>query len=164
MTMEQNIISLAEIASLKKKRLLLWLSLGAAFAFWLLFTVFCFIFQTRETQTIWIFLGTVVTSLWLTLSGYALIKMLGPLSKYLTFCLRVLSKSRPIDYVRIIETDEEPETFRGFKTHFLVGSKIDEPQNLRFRYEASYPLSVKSDAVYEIESYDGVIVRLKEKP
>lgn len=161
--MEISLISLEEIKTLKKKKAwLLFFILGTLLAL-LAFAAAAYGFQNRSTGTLWIAGGTVLTSLWLIASGFVFLKMLSPLDHYLRFSVKALSQNRPINQVRIDSVSNSIETYNGFKTIMVVGKEIDEFTILHYRLEASADCQLKKGRIYEIEAYDDVIVRVKER-
>lgn len=156
-------MSLGEIKALKKKRTALWVFLIGTLLALAVFVLLAYLFQNRPTQTIWIAFGTVLTSIWLIVAAYVILKMLSPLSHYLKFSKTALSRKRQINAVRVDSLGSGIETYDGFKTRLLEGKEIDELTLMHYRYEASADLDLKIGHVYEIEAFDGVIVRMREK-
>lgn len=160
--MEKQFISLEEIQGLKKKRFSLWLFIGVTFLILLGFVVLAFSLQTRSSQTFWIILGTVLTSLWLLVTAYVLIKMMAPLQKYLVFSRMALTHSRIVFKVKIMGICNDIESYDGFKTRAIEGEEVDEKTKLHLRHEGTSNVTFQVGSVYEIEAYDDVIVRIKE--
>jgi len=161
--MEIRLISLEEIKALKKKRAKLLAFVIGTFLVLAVFTLLAYRFQNRSTQSLWIIGGTILTSVWLIVSAYVFLKMLSPLNHYLKFSKTALSRTRRINAVRVDSLGSEIATFDGFKTKLLDGKEIDELTLLHYRYEASVDLKLKVGHVYEIEAFDDVIVRVREK-
>jgi hypothetical protein len=161
--MEIILISLEEIKILKKKRKGLLVFFFGTFLVLAVFGLFAYLFQNRSTQMIWIVCGTFLTSLWLIVIAYVFLKMLSPLQHYLKFSKTALSGSRQINSVRVDSLGAENETFDGFKTKFLEGKEVDKLTLMHYRYEASADLKLKAGRIYEIEAFDGVVLRVKEK-
>ncbi len=162
--MEISLISLDGIKALKKKRGRLWGFLGGLAALLAAFVGVAYAFQTRATQNLWIGAGAMVTAVILIIGAYVIAKMLTPLNHYLAFSIQALSSLREVDDVRLDAQSLDVETFRGFPTKQLFGYKVDEGSLLRYRYEATAAVPFLAGKVYEIEAFDEVIVRLKEKP
>lgn len=160
--MEKQFISLEDIQELKKKRFSLWFFIGAIFLFLLAFAFLAFSLQTRASQRLWIVLGTVLTSLGLLVVAYVLIKMMMPLQKYLAFSQQALAHSRIISKVKITGICKDIESYDGFKTRSVEGEEVDEKTKFHFRYDGTSEASFRVSSVYEIETYDDVIVRAKE--
>lgn len=160
--MERQLISLKEIEALQKKRFFLWVFAALSFLVLFGFVVLAFSLQNRSTQRLWIILGTVVTSLWLIVMAYLFLKMMLPLNKYLSFSRKALSHERSVAKVKITGICRDIESYDGFKTRCVEGVEVDEKSKLHFRYEGTSDLDLKVGSVYEIESYDDLIVRIKE--
>lgn len=160
--METNFISLTEIEQLKKKRFSLWVFVAITVTLLAGFAVLAYCLQNRSSQRIWIVAGTIVTSLWLFMVAYVLIKMMGPLDKYLRFSRKALSKQRIVNQIKIVRIYGNVESYDGFKTLAIEGTEVDEKTRIRCRYEATTPISLKIGSTYEVETFDDVIVRIKE--
>jgi len=161
--MEINLISLEEIKALRKKRDGLFAFILGTFLALAVFTLLAYLLQNRSTQSLWIIGGTILTSVWLIVVAYVFLKMLSPLCHYLKFSQTALSRTRRINAVRVDSLGSEIETFDGFKAKLLEGKEVDELTLLHYRYEASADLKLKTGHIYEIETFDDVIVRAREK-
>ncbi|MCI1244565.1 MAG: hypothetical protein LKG11_01210 [Bacilli bacterium] len=161
--MKQSLISLENLTAANRKNA--WLiafeafliaALGAA-------TALIYVCQTRATQTIFIWVGSIIYILILTIFFYVLFMMIRPLGSYRRFMRRALSKPRPLNDVSVLSLSEERETYKGFPCFSLRVKELDEGTIWNVRYESSAPIDAKIGGIYEIETYDEVLCAIKEE-
>jgi hypothetical protein len=161
--MEKTLISLESLKALKHEKAKVWLFVGVLLVLFAVFVLCGFLFQNRDTQVLWIVFGTIVTSFVFVTLAFVFIKIYAPLFSYASFCHHALSKKRPINDVEILEIYGDKETYKGFSTRVLLVKEKDELKRWKVYYEASEPLSLKLGRLYEIETSDEVLVRIKEE-
>jgi hypothetical protein len=161
--MKQSLISLEDLRAADRKNawliafeVFLVMAMGAA-------TALIYVFQSRATQTIFIWVGSIIYILVLTVFFYVLFMMIRPLGSYRRFMRKALSKPRPLNDVSVLSLSKERETYKGFPCFSLRVRELDEGTVWNVRYESSTPIDIKMGGVYEIETYDEVLCAIKEE-
>jgi hypothetical protein len=160
--MELILVSTSELSKLQRKKKLLLSFIVVTFLVLAVFVLLAFLFQNRETQALWIVSGTILTSCWLTIVLYVITKMYFPLDDYARFMKKALSRDRTVNDVMIIRQEPELDSYSGFACKIIGVEEIDEHTKFQIRYEATVSLIIDRTKKYEIETFDGFLLRIKE--
>jgi len=161
--MEKELIGPESTRKLEKQNILL-LVLGIA---WLLliggWIAIVFLFQTRTYEYLWIVIGSLVTTLFVTVFLYVLFKASIPLWAMLRFAHKAAKKDHVINDVVVVSLDPELETYKGILVHSITVREIDEGTVWKIRYEAEAGVLIEAGKHYAVETYDEVLLRIREK-
>lgn len=161
--MEKELIGPVASQKLKMQNLRLAL-LGVA---WLLlfggWVAVVFLFQSRAYEYLWIALGSLVSTLFLAVLLYGVLKAAVPLWAALRFARKVAKKDHVLNDIVLVCLNKELETYEGLLTRSVTVREIDEGTVWTIRYDAEADLSLKAGGHYAVETYDEVLLRIKEK-
>jgi hypothetical protein len=161
--MEKELIGENELNALKKKNtglivfFILWTLLIAG---WI---TLVFLLQNRSTEYLWLYLGAIVTTLLIVVLLYVFTKMATPLWAYMKFMAKCESKDHQINDVTIVEEQTATITYQGILTKQLNVKEVDEGNIWTVSYQADEKLELKKGKTYQIETYDDVLIRIKEE-
>jgi hypothetical protein len=161
--MQKELIGENELKALKKKNtglIVFFIAWTLLIAGWI---TIVFLFQNRSTEYLWLYLGAAVLTILLTILLYVFTKMARPLWAYMTFMSKCDHKDHQRNDVILLEEQKDTITYQGILTKQLNVKEIDEGNTWTISYQADEKLDLKVGQAYQIETYDDLLVAIKEE-